>query len=902
MNRFTPKPAFCSARPHTGLFPTAIVAAFALILAACSIPYCPVAPEGTGGFSLSPRGSDGRTIVPGDMSVASYRLSGSGPGGAPLPAQDSTTGNFTATGLEPGDWTLRVEGSDADKNIVLTGETKVTIAAGKTTGATITLLPAASGTGTLSLSVAWTVLDRGVDEVIASLTPTGGAAIPLDFAVDYDKVTCEKTGLAPGSYLLKIELRCSGVRVARILTETVIVYNGKISQWAETLGDADFGPDYNVLYDANGAESGTPPTDSFRYATGMSVTAETGNDLAKASTAFVGWNTKADGSGSWYAPGAVFAMESADVTLYAMWNTVVYDGNGNTDGSVPVDTVVHAAGDTVTVLDKAGNFVKDGYVFAGWIDSVTKKTYQPGATFAKSAGINRLSAKWTKVYTITYDGNGSTGGTVPVDANTYANGKPFTISGNTGNLVKAGFIFAGWNTYASGNGTTYAVDSPGTMGTSNLFLYAKWTPLYTVTYDGNGNTGGTVPVDANTYLSGATYTLAGNMGNLEKTGYWFAGWNESAAGTGLQYAAGVPKTVYTNVVLYARWVPKVVAISADGDASYFVTETGDVWGTGSVLSPVNALSAVNNSRNLIRIRTDGARIRCFWDFELSTYNAFALDGSNLYGSGVNMAGSLGVGHTSAVTSATTIATGVSAIAGNYRDTMILKNDGSVVAAGENANGELATGNNTQISTLTTTQFTGGVKAIAMGWAHALILKDDGTLYAVGMNTEGELGTGDTTETVTPVEIATGVASIAAAGGHSFYITTAGDLYGCGDNDSGEIGNGTAGGYVTTPHLIAGNVAAVTAGESSTFFITTSGELLAMGSNSYGHLGTGDTTYRASPTSIIASGVRAVATGGFSGAHTIVLMTDGSVRAMGSNSDGEIGIGTGYTYTPIRILF
>ena len=40
---------------------------------------------------------------------------------------------------------------------------------------------------------------------------------------------------------------------------------------------------------------------------------------------------------------------------------------------------------------------------------------------------------------------------------------------------------------------------------------------YTVAYSGNGNTGGSVPVDANTYLQGATVTVLGNTGSLVKT-------------------------------------------------------------------------------------------------------------------------------------------------------------------------------------------------------------------------------------------------------------------------------------------------------------------------------------------------------------------------------------------------
>ena len=49
------------------------------------------------------------------------------------------------------------------------------------------------------------------------------------------------------------------------------------------------------------------------------------------------------------------------------------------------------------------------------------------------------------------------------------------------------------------------------------------TPTYTITYDGNGHTGGTVPVDPSSpYEYGATVTVL-DKGDLVRTGYTFAG-------------------------------------------------------------------------------------------------------------------------------------------------------------------------------------------------------------------------------------------------------------------------------------------------------------------------------------------------------------------------------------------
>jgi len=159
--------------------------------------------------------------------------------------------------------------------------------------------------------------------------------------------------------------------------------------------------------------------------------------------------------------------------------------------------------------------------------------------------------------TVTYNGNANTGGSVPVDANTYQQGQTVTLLGNTGNLVKTGNTFTGWNTLASGNGITYTQGQTCTMGSANLTFYAKWTPTggsNSVTYDGNGATGGSVPVDPNSYSNGQTVTVLGNPGSLVYTGYNFVGWQTQADGSGTTYKQGQTFTKgATAVTLYALW-------------------------------------------------------------------------------------------------------------------------------------------------------------------------------------------------------------------------------------------------------------------------------------------------------------------------------------------------------------
>jgi Listeria-Bacteroides repeat domain (List_Bact_rpt) len=78
-------------------------------------------------------------------------------------------------------------------------------------------------------------------------------------------------------------------------------------------------------------------------------------------------------------------------------------------------------------------------------------------------------------FAVTYNGNGSTGGAVPVDGNSpYATGATVTVLGNTGSLIKTGATFIDWGTSATG-GTQYQPAQTFIMGGAAITLYAQWT-------------------------------------------------------------------------------------------------------------------------------------------------------------------------------------------------------------------------------------------------------------------------------------------------------------------------------------------------------------------------------------------------------------------------------------------
>ena len=111
------------------------------------------------------------------------------------------------------------------------------------------------------------------------------------------------------------------------------------------------------------------------------------------------------------------------------------------------------------------------------------------------------------VLTVTYNGNGNTGGSVSVYLNNYQQGQTVTVLGNAGNLVKSGYTYNGWNTKTDGSGSTYTQGQTFVMGMTSATLYAKWTT----------NTG--IP---DIYAGG--YSV--NSSDIQVAGYWKNGtWN-----------------------------------------------------------------------------------------------------------------------------------------------------------------------------------------------------------------------------------------------------------------------------------------------------------------------------------------------------------------------------------------
>jgi uncharacterized repeat protein (TIGR02543 family) len=233
-----------------------------------------------------------------------------------------------------------------------------------------------------------------------------------------------------------------------------------------------------------------------------------GATLSAAGIQYVGWITDRAGTVNLNGAGQV-KIDNFSLTSGVANPTLTYDGNGSDGGTVPSDGASpYAFGATATALE-AGTMTRTGYSFLSWntASDGTGTTYQPNDTFTIT-NHTTLYAKWLAVgsYTLIYNGNGNTTGSVPVDGTSpYNGGSTVTVLGNTGSLARNSFTFNGWNTSADGSGTSYSPNDTFTIG-ANTTLFARWTPGPDYIWN-NGdlsNSWNTDAIDAN--WSGATWS------------------------------------------------------------------------------------------------------------------------------------------------------------------------------------------------------------------------------------------------------------------------------------------------------------------------------------------------------------------------------------------------------------
>ena len=249
---------------------------------------------------------------------------------------------------------------------------------------------------------------------------------------------------------------------------------------------------------------------------------------------------------------ATFAEAGASATY-----TVTYDANGAVSGTVPVDSnSPYNAGATVTALDNTGNLSRgSGWFFSRWNTQAaggSGTSVSVGSTFTINSNTTLYAEYFTFSYATLFDANG---GSNPPGSILAPYLSDITLPSAAGMTPPSGLVFVEWNTLANGTGTGYAEGASYNVPNFQSTLYAIWAvPGNSVTYDGNGNTGGTVPSDGTSYQTGATVTVLG-PGTMVRSGFSFAGWTRAGgANSGEYMGAGTTFCVTEDTTLTAVWV------------------------------------------------------------------------------------------------------------------------------------------------------------------------------------------------------------------------------------------------------------------------------------------------------------------------------------------------------------
>ena len=278
-----------------------------------------------------------------------------------------------------------------------------------------------------------------------------------------------------------------------------------------------------------------------------------------------------------------------------------------------------------------------------------------------------LQAIWApNTYTVKYDGNGATSGSMANDSAVHDSN--FITTKNA--FARIGYTFNGWNEKADGTGTAWGLTTSGVYEsgkswkwtyTKDITLYAQWTlNTYTITYNLNGGAVSTAnPTSYN--VTTATFTL----NNPSKTGYIFAGWTGSN-GTTAQTSVSIAKGSTGNKSYTANWTAnpktpyKVVHQQMGLDGSTYTTvATENLTGTtGASITPAvkSYTGFTSPSTQTTTIAANGSTVVTYkytrnkYAYTLGSGTAVSTSGSTAsgsyyYGSTITLKATVSAGYT-----------------------------------------------------------------------------------------------------------------------------------------------------------------------------------------------------------------------------------------------------------------
>ena len=441
--------------------------------------------------TANPTTPDSKEMVAGDIGLYTATLSGLTPG---------TTYHYRA-------YAINSVGTSYGDNKMFTTTAPVAVPLTKVTGVSLDSLGVASWTDVAN-ETSYNV------QLYQNGSPLGSAVNKLADIATHDFLGAMRTAGA-GVYTVTVTAKGNGTAyldgpasdmsssqtIIKLATVTAgLSWVGHVAKWTNVVNALS----YDVQLYKNGTAVGTATNVlAVNAANGVDFS----SDIQTNGAGTYAYTVTAKGNTTLIVDGAESAFSNANTVIAVVAPTVT------TDGITSLTSISVVAGGNVTA-DGGTTITERGIVYATTANPTTSdsKEVVVGTTGAYTANLNGLTPGTTYHY------------------------------------------------------RAYATNSAGTSyGTDSTFTTPA--PLtYTVTYDDNDSTRGTVPIDSTNYLEHASVTVLSNTGNLEKTGYTFGGWSTKVSGGTLyQPTSSFPMEV-GGVTLYAHWVSTIVPPQPPTDA------------------------------------------------------------------------------------------------------------------------------------------------------------------------------------------------------------------------------------------------------------------------------------------------------------------------------------------------
>jgi len=206
------------------------------------------------------------------------------------------------------------------------------------------------------------------------------------------------------------------------------------------------------------------------------------------------------------------------------------------------------------------NPTRIGYNFDNW-----------DSAYANIISATTVTAVYSAIsYTITFDDNGATSGSVSDQTFTYD--VPSHLNDN--NYARTGYTFGGWTWEDENYADKISVVNLTETDNDAITFVAVWiVHTYTITFNGNDGTG---TMEDQTFTYDISQSLTSNAFIL--AGYTFTGWNTLENGEGTDYADNQSILNLTaineeNIILYAQWAVNTYTVSFNSNGGEDIGDT-----------------------------------------------------------------------------------------------------------------------------------------------------------------------------------------------------------------------------------------------------------------------------------------------------------------------------------------